>query len=146
MSLWWLNGLCVNLISWNCMLDCVGACGWLSLERTVAGTGFLAQASLPRLGEISRGSPRTCCSISRLDERFLFLSEEWSRLGEKGLAWARPRRVRFSPFAISPRREGFRLSERTPLAWAGPISLSEIVGWVWYYCWMVHWCVIAYLI
>ena len=106
MSLWWLNGLCVNLIGWNCILDCVGVCGWLSLKRTVAGTSFLAQASLPRLGEISRGSCRTYCSISRLHERFLFLSEEWSRLGEKGLAWARPRRVRFSPFAISPRREG----------------------------------------
>ena len=157
MSMWWLNGLCVNLIGWKCMLNCVDACGWLSLKGIMAGTGFLAQASLPRPGEISRGSPRTCCSISRLDERFLFLSEEWSRLGERGLAWARPRRVRSFPFAISLGREGFRLSERTPsleralLAWARQwVGWGVIVEWctnvwllVWSKCftlWVEGWC------
>jgi len=35
-----------------------GVCGLLSLKRTVAGTGFLAQASMPRLGETNRGSPK----------------------------------------------------------------------------------------
>jgi len=55
-------------------------------ERTVVSTVFLTQASLPRLGEISIGSLGTCCSNCRLDDEFLFLSEEWSRLGEKGLA------------------------------------------------------------
>ena len=55
----------------------------------MASTGFLAQASLPRLGEISRGSPRICCLNCRLDDEFLFF--------ERGV--------------VSPRREGTRLSE-----------------------------------
>jgi len=42
-------------------------CGFCVVhERAVASTGFLAQTSLSRLGEISRGSPRTWCSIFRL--------------------------------------------------------------------------------
>jgi len=122
----------LEVCSWfNCLIlvKMWFRCGFCVLhERTMASTGFLTQASLPRLGEISRGSPRTCCSNCRLDDEFLFLSEEWSRLSEKGLAWARPCKVRCSPTRVSPRRDRARLSERTSLAWAGPVSLSETGG------------------
>jgi len=100
-------------------------CGW-----TVAGTGFLAQASMPRLGETNRGSPK-----------HFFFSEVQSRWGEKGLAWVRHNRTHCFPVMLSPRREGFCLSERASLAWARPISLSEAAYRFWCYCWMVHWCV-----
>jgi len=52
----------VKIIGWKCLLDCVGVCGLLSLERTVAGTGFLAQASMPHLGKTDRGSPKFSCT------------------------------------------------------------------------------------
>ena len=35
-------------------------------------TGFLAQASLPRLGEISRGSPRLFYASRRLGDQLCF--------------------------------------------------------------------------
>jgi len=122
-------------------------CGFCVLhERTVVSTGFLAQVSLPCLGEISRGSPRSCCSICRLDEEFYC----WAR---SDLAQARrdslERDLTKSAAPLlefSPRRDGARLSERTSLAWVGPVRLSETGGKLWYYYWMVHWCVIAYLI
>jgi len=78
---------------------------------TVAGTGFLVQASMPRLGETNKGSPKfsartvaqaTCLHFERevilLRREGARLSENSqgplfhcssSRLGEKGLAWAR---------------------------------------------------------
>jgi len=70
-----------------------------------------------------------------------FLSEECSRLGKKGLAWARPHRAPCSFVAPSPWRDGICLSERIPLAWASPVSLGEAAGRFWCCCWMVHWCV-----
>jgi len=42
----------------NVCLNCLGVCGWLLHERTMVSIGFLAQASLPRLGKINRGLPR----------------------------------------------------------------------------------------
>jgi len=132
----------------------VGLCGCMCVAVTRRNSGG---HWFSRPGEFSRGSPKTSCSISRLDERFLFLSEKRSHLGEKGLAWARPRRVRSFLFAISPRREGFHLSERTLsperalLDWARKrVGLDVIIEWytdvwllVWSKCftlWVEGWC------
>jgi len=52
----------------------------------MASTGFLAQASQSRLGEIIRGSPRFLLRDLSPRRRMFFLSEECSRLGEKGFA------------------------------------------------------------
>jgi len=49
------------------------------------GTDNLAQASWPRLGEMSRGSPRSSCARGRSGDQ-LILSERASRSGEEGLA------------------------------------------------------------
>jgi len=85
---------------------------WLLYEKTVVSTGFLAQASYSRLGENIRGSPRFLLRDLSPRRRAFFLSEECSHLGEKGLAWARPRMVPCSLVAPSPEREGpSRLSE-----------------------------------
>jgi len=75
-------------------------------------------------------------------ERLVFvLSDECSRLGEKGLARVIPRRVPCPFVGPSPRRDGVRLSERVPLAWASPVSLSEAEGSFWCCYWVVHRCV-----
>jgi len=52
----------------------VGLCGYIcvAVARRNSGRHWFSRPS-----EFSRGSPRTCCSISRLDERFLF----WARSG-----------------------------------------------------------------
>jgi len=52
----------------------------------VGSTDNLAQASLPRLGEMSRGSPRAFCASCRSSDQNLVLSELMSHLGEGGLA------------------------------------------------------------
>jgi len=52
----------------------------------VAGTGFLAQASMPRLSETDRGSPKLFYANGRSGDLASFFSEVQSRLGEKGLA------------------------------------------------------------
>jgi len=73
--------------------------------RAVANTNYLAQASWPRLGEMSRGSPRVFYASRCSSEQTLILSERTSRLGGGELAWA-----------------------RVILAWARPSSLSEELG------------------
>jgi len=46
----------------------------------------LAQASLPRLGEINRDLPMYFSTKGRLGNPLYFLGERTSRLGEEGLA------------------------------------------------------------
>jgi len=43
--------------------------------RTVADTDSLAQASLPRPGEMCRGSPRASCASGRPSDQSVILSE-----------------------------------------------------------------------
>jgi len=71
-------------------LDCLdilfGICICVMQARTVASADNLAQASLPRLGKISRGSPKTFHASCRSGDQTLILSEKMSRSGEGGLA------------------------------------------------------------
>ncbi|QCD91114.1 hypothetical protein DEO72_LG4g2078 [Vigna unguiculata] len=53
--------------------------------RVVANTDYFAQASWPRLGEMSRSSPRVCYASRRSGDPTLVLSERTSRLGGEGL-------------------------------------------------------------
>jgi len=73
------------------MLD--GLCGCMSVAVARRNSG---RHWFSRPGEFSRGSPRTRCSISRLDERFLFFERE----------------------VVSPKQEGTRLSKtsQSPLS------------------------------
>jgi len=48
---------------------------WLLYEETVANTGFLAQASMPRLGETNRSSPKLFYANGRLGDSSAFLSK-----------------------------------------------------------------------
>ena len=52
----------VCLVCWcepvNGIVELFGTCCVLVHERTMVSTGFLAQASMSRLGEINRGSPK----------------------------------------------------------------------------------------
>jgi len=87
-----LHDFVVGMLQWvdeNVVLAFGIVFVWLLREGTMAGTGFLAQASMFRLGKTNRGSPKLFCANGRLGDSSAFLSEEWSRLGEKGLAWAR---------------------------------------------------------
>ncbi|QCE05248.1 hypothetical protein DEO72_LG9g251 [Vigna unguiculata] len=54
--------------------------------RAVANTDNFAQASWPRLGEMSRGLPRVFYASCRPGDQTLVLSERMSRLGGEGLA------------------------------------------------------------
>jgi len=63
----------------------------------VVNTDNLAQASLPRLGEMSRGSPKAFYASCRSGDQTLVLSEQMSRLGGGGLALARLRMGYCSP-------------------------------------------------
>jgi len=54
--------------------------------QAVANTNYLAQASWPRLSEMSRGSPRVFYTSRRLGDQTLALSERTSRLVGEGLA------------------------------------------------------------
>ncbi|QCD78899.1 hypothetical protein DEO72_LG1g2535 [Vigna unguiculata] len=54
--------------------------------QTVADTDRLAQASLPRPGETCRGSPRAFCTSGRPSDQSVFLSEQTTCPGERGLA------------------------------------------------------------
>jgi len=99
--------VCILLwVDENAVLDFGIVFVWLLHEGTVAGTGFLAQASMPRLGETSPSFfARTVAQATRLhfERGMISLRREGarlsknpqeplfhyssSRLGEKGLAW-----------------------------------------------------------
>jgi len=70
-------------------VKCTVAFAWPSFvcyaSEQWVGTDNLAQASWPRLGEMSRGSPRPSRARGRSADQ-LILSERASRSGEEGLA------------------------------------------------------------
>jgi len=122
----------------------VGLCGyvWVTVTRKNNGGHWFSRPSehaSPRRGW--QRLAQVSCTNGRPGDLASFLSEVQSRLGEKGLAWARPRRGHCSLVAPSPRRDGTRLSERIPLAWASPACLSEAAGKFGCYCGVAHWCV-----
>jgi len=114
---------------------------WLFCEWTMADTGFLAQASMPRLGETNRVSPKLFYANGRSGDLISFLARcnlAYARRGSLERDIAEPIVPLFEP---SPRWEGSRLSEKVSLPWARHVSLSKNEGRFWCYCWMVHWCV-----
>jgi len=66
----------LRCLAWS--LVCYASEQWVSTDN-------LAQASLPRLGEMSRGSPRYSRAMGRSGDQ-LNLSERASRPGKEGLA------------------------------------------------------------
>jgi len=57
---------------WDALLDYLNPIVWLLHERTVVGTGFLAQASMSRLSEIYKGSPKVFYVSSRWGDQLYF--------------------------------------------------------------------------
>jgi len=96
---------------WNCL----GMFVRLLHERTMVSTGFLAQPSMPRLGEINRGSPRPFhvsfrSSVQHCFERAnVSLRRGKSRLSEKEL------KAIVLNVELSPRRKELAWA-RVPLA------------------------------
>jgi len=77
----------ICLVCWcehvNSVIELLGICCVFVHERTVVSTGFLAQASMSRLGEINRCSPKPLHASGRSGDPRLF----WA---SKRLALARP--------------------------------------------------------
>ncbi|QCD89692.1 hypothetical protein DEO72_LG4g638 [Vigna unguiculata] len=71
-----------------CGISCMsGGFGTIAAAGdTVAIPVNLAQASQSRLGETNRDSPKPVCAKGRPGDPLKFLSEQTSRLGERGLA------------------------------------------------------------
>ena len=114
----WLDGMLLGV--YEMLLCWFGGIIGLLHERTVVGIGFLAQASMSRLGEINGSSPKLLYARSRSGDLRYFervcasLRREGSRLSEIPLKFTIPL------FEPSPRRR--------ELAWARPFSLSEELG------------------
>jgi len=150
---------CCSLFYWACVLlwvfglagNLCWACVCVVQVRTVADTDSLAQASLPRSGEMCRGSSRVFCASGRPGDQSVF----WA---SKQLAQARGVSLNRDPvlFPIlfsSPRlgEGGARLSEhvsleRNPSAWARCWARQccvEMFVYFWMICfgwvWML-WC------
>jgi len=136
----WMN--CVRIwVVGNACLNCLGVCGWLLHERTVVSTGFLAQASLPLLGEINRGSPRLFHMSCRSGDQLCFERESVSlKRGESRLS-ENAQKSLFLCVELSPRRRELAWA-RDLLAWARPFSLSEeaerecVLVWYFLCSWM----------
>jgi len=96
-------------------------------ERIVVTTGFLVQASMSRLGEINRGSPKLLHTSGRSGDPCCSWASEH-------LAQARGVSPKQDPawgyyFSFpSPRLGEGGSPERESLAWARPFSLSEELG------------------
>ena len=72
----------------------------------MVGTGFLAQASIPRLGEINRGSPKLLYARSRSGDLRYFEQANISLRREEARLSEIPRKVTVPFFDPSPRRRG----------------------------------------
>jgi len=108
-------------------LCCLGCVIGLLHERTMGSIGFLAQASMSRLGEINRGSPKLLHASSRSgDPRSFWASEHLAQA--RGVSPKRdPAWGYCSPFSSPRLGEGGSL-EQESLAWARPFSLSKELG------------------
>jgi len=123
---WFLNWY-VDVDAWNgwCCRWCVKI--QLLQERTVAMTDNLAQASLSRLGEVSKGSPKPSRANGRSGDQLSFERASVSlKRGESRLS-ENVQRPLFQILELSPRRRELALA-RISLAWARPFSLSEELG------------------
>jgi len=117
------------IVSVWCELYCclgVKLCWWQ--WRIVAESDELAQASLPRLGEIYRDSPKSFFTKGRPGDPLYFfgwanvsLRRGGSRLSDHA------RRVLMLEVELSPRRRELAWA-RVLLAWARPLCLSEMLG------------------
>jgi len=98
-------------------LCCLGCVIGLLHERIVLSTGFLAQASMSRLGEINKGSPKLLHVSSRSgDPRSFWASENLTQV--RGVSPKRDSTWGYcSPFS-SPRLGEGGSPKRDPLAWA----------------------------
>ena len=117
--------VCVRIwVIENACLNYLDVCGWLLHERTVVSTGFLAQASMSRLDEINRGSPKLLHASSHSgDPRSFWASEHHAQA--RGVSPKRdPAWGYCSPFS-SPRLGEGGSPKRESLAWARPFGLSE---------------------
>jgi len=113
----WFDGLYTTLSLWNVLLRCLD---WILVcyasEQWVR-TDNLAQTGLPRLGEMSRGSPmpfRARGGSALFERASVSLRRGESRLSENA------QRPLFKNVEPSPRRR--------ELAWARPFGLSEELG------------------
>ena len=93
----------------------------------MAMTDNLAQASLSRLGEVSKGSPKPSRANGRSGDQLSFERASVSlKRGESRLS-ENVQRPLFQILELSPRRRELALA-RISLAWARPFSLSEELG------------------
>jgi len=60
----------------NSIIELLVTCCVFVHERTVVSTGFLVQASMSRLGEINRGSPKLLHASGRSGDPRLFWASE----------------------------------------------------------------------
>jgi len=71
----------------KCLIALFGLYCWVLHERTVMSTGFRAQVSMSRLGEINRGSPRLFhASRHSGDQRYFERANVSLRRGESRFA------------------------------------------------------------
>jgi len=113
---------CCECLEHFSMLVRIGMCG--CCRETVARSDNLAQASLSRLGEMSRDLPRPFHGRGRSGNQLNF---EWANVS---LRWGESRlsknahRALFLCVELSLRRRELAWA-RDPLTWARPFSLSE---------------------
>jgi len=151
--LWFLNWYVV-VNTWNgwCCRWCVKI--QLLQVRTVAATDNLAQASLSRLGEVSRGSPRPSRVNGRPGDLLNFEQASVSLKRGESRQSENVQRPLFQIHELSPRRRELAWA-RVSLAWARPFSLSEELGedtfWVgflfvlgWLACDWLGYCIMAW--
>jgi len=111
----------------DCLVILFSICMWLMQVRTVARADNLAQATLPRLGEMSRDSPRSFDASGRSSDQLSFERASVSlRRGESHLI-KNMQRPLFLCVELSPRRRELAWA-RDPLACARRFSLSEELG------------------
>jgi len=123
----WFDGLYTSMSLWNVLLHYLDWILGLLREWTVTRADKLTQASLPRLGEMSRGSPRPFHVRGRSGDQLNFEQASVSlRRGESRLS-ENAQRPLFLCVELSPRRRELAWV-RDPLAWARPFSLSEELG------------------
>jgi len=116
---------CCECLERFSMLVRIGMCG--CCREIVARSDNLAQASLSRLGEMSRDSPRPFHARSRPSDQLSFERVNISlRRGESRLS-ENAHRLLFLCVELLPRRRELAWA-RDPLAWARPFSLSKALG------------------
>jgi len=107
------------MLVWIGMCDCC--------REIVARSDNLAQASLPRLGEMSRDSHRPFHASGRSGNRLSFERASVSLKREESCLSENVQRSLFLRVELSPRWRELAWA-RDPLAWARPFSLSKELG------------------